>query len=101
MLDKNPSQDYNENLSELMQILQAAPFNSIMYSDPFLKTHFLNKLISKIDVPIIYLDFDLLYGGYITSNIISLPTKLTLHTPTKLEWITILKQILLKIFHLF
>lgn len=97
VLDKNPHQEYDENLSELMKIMELTPLNSVMYSDPFLKAYFLNKLILKINTPIIYLDFDLLYSGYIVSNIISLPQRLTLHRPTRNEWIQTLKTILLKI----
>jgi hypothetical protein len=74
VLDKNPHQEYDENLSELMKIMELIPLNSIIYSDPFLKTYFLNKLILKTNTPIIYLDFDLLYSGYVVSNIISLPS---------------------------
>jgi hypothetical protein len=97
VLDKNPQQEYDENLSELMKITELAPLNSILYSDPFLKTYFLNKLILKTNTPIIYLDFDLLYSGYVVSNIISLPPGLTLYRPTKNEWIQTIKTILLHI----
>lgn len=97
VLDKNPHQEYNENLSELMKIMELIPLNSIIYSDPFLKTYFLNKLILKTNTPIIYLDFDLLYSGYVVSNIISLPPGLTLYRPTRNEWIQTLKTILLHI----
>lgn len=97
VLDKNPHQEYDENLSELMKLMELAPLNSIMYSDPFLKAYFLNKLILKTNTPIIYLDFDLLYSGYVVSNIISLPLELTLYRPTRNEWIQTLKTILLNI----
>jgi hypothetical protein len=97
VLDKNPHQEYNENLSDLMKIMELIPLNSIIYSDPFLKTYFLNKLILKTNTPIIYLDFDLLYSGYVVSNIISLPPGLTLYRPTRNEWIQTLKTILLHI----
>jgi hypothetical protein len=68
-----------------------------MFSDPFLKTIFLNKLILKTNTPIFYLDFDLLYSGYVTSNIISLRNGVTLYRPTKDDWIKTLKTILLKL----
>ena len=68
-----------------------------MFSDPFLKTIFLNKLILKTNTPIFYLDFDLLYSGYVTSNIIFLRNGVTLYCPTKDDWIKTLKTILLKL----
>ena len=96
-LDKNPEQYSDEDLSSIMKIIELNTLNSIMFSDPFLKTIFLNKLILKTNTPILYLDFDLLYSGYITSNIISLRNGVTLYRPTKDDWIKTLKTILLKL----
>src|SRR3989304_323634 len=96
-LDKNPEQYSDENLSSIMKIIELNTLNSIMFSDPFLKTIFLNKLILKTNTPIFYLDFDLLYSGYVTSNIISLRNGVTLYRPTKDDWIKTLKTILLKL----
>lgn len=96
-LDKNPEQYSDEDLSSIMKIIELNTLNSIMFSDPFLKTIFLNKLILKTNTPILYLDFDLLYSGYITSNIISLRDGVTLYRPTKDDWIKTLKTILLKL----
>ncbi len=96
-LDKNPKQYSDEDLSSIMKIIELNTLNSIMFSDPFLKTIFLNKLILKTNTPIFYLDFDLLYSGYVTSNIISLRNGVTLYRPTKDDWIKTLKIILLKL----
>jgi hypothetical protein len=96
-LDKNPEQYSDEDLSSIMKIIELNTLNSIMFSDPFLKTIFLNKLILKTNTPIFYLDFDLLYSGYVTSNIISLRNGVTLYRPTKDDWIKTLKTILLKL----
>ena len=96
-LDKNPEQYSDEDLSSIMKIIELNTLNSIMFSDPFLKTIFLNKLILKTNTPVFYLDFDLLYSGYITSNIISLRNGVTLYRPTKDDWNKTLKTILLKL----
>jgi hypothetical protein len=96
-LDKNPKQYSDEDLSSITKIFELNTLNSIMFSDPFLKTIFLNKLILKTNTPIFYLDFDLLYSGYVTSNIISLRNGVTLYRPTKDDWIKTLKTILLKL----
>jgi len=96
-LDKNPEQYSDEYLSSIMKIIELNTLNSIMFSDPFLKTIFLNKLILKTNTPIFYLDFDLLNSGYVTSNIISLRNGVTLYRPTKDDWIKTLKTILLKL----
>ena len=96
-MNKNPEQYSDEDFSSIMKIIELNTLNSIMFSGPFLKTIFLNKLILKTNTPIFYLDFDLLYSGYITSNIISLRNGVTLYPPTKEDWIKTLKTILLKL----
>jgi len=96
-LDKNPKQYSDEDLSCLMEFIELNTMNSIMFSDPFLKIIFLNKLMLKTNIPIFYLDFDLLYSGYVTSNIISLRNGVTLYRPTKEDWIKTLKTILQKL----
>ena len=96
-MDKNPKQYSDEDLSCLMEIIELNTLNSIMFSDPFLKIVFLNKLMLKTNIPIFYLDFDLLYSGYVTSNIISLRNGVTLYRPTKEDWIKTLKTILQKL----
>lgn len=56
MLDKNHKQ-------KIFDHIQKKPFNLIFTQQPFLKQVFLQKL-TTIEIPIIYLDFDLLYSGY-------------------------------------
>ena len=94
-LDKNPEQYSDEDFSSIMKIIELNSLNSIMFSDPFLKTIFLNELILKTNIPIFYLDFDLLYSGYVASDIISLRNGVTLYRPTKDDWIKTFKTILL------
>lgn len=96
-MDKNPKQYSDEDLSCLMEIIELNTLNSIMFSDPFLKIVFLNQLMLKTNTPIFYLDFDLLYSGYVTSNIISLRNGATLYRPTKENWIKTFKTILQKL----
>jgi len=96
-LNKNPEQYSDEDFSRIMKIIESDTLNSIMCYDSFLKTIFLNKLILTTNTPIFYLDFDLLYSGYVISNIISLRNGVTLYSPTKGDWIKTLKTILLKL----
>ena len=67
-------------------ILEQNVLNSIIYSDPYVKTVFFIKLVDWLDLPIIYLDFDLLYSGYVTAKIISKHDKLELFQPTRDNW---------------
>jgi hypothetical protein len=94
VLDKNPEIYSDDSLSELMKIFEINPLNSIMFSDSFLKTVFLNKIIQATNNKIYYLDFDLLYSGYITSNIISKNNRVFLYQPTKNDLLEIFKKIL-------
>ena len=97
VLDKNPDLDDTQNLSEFIKILETTPLNLIMHSDPFLKISFLNKVILTTNFPVIYLDFDLLYSGYVTSKIISPSQGITLYQPNRNELLQTIKMILLEI----
>ena len=81
VLDKNPKKKPNDNLDDIKNVIEQTTLNSIMYSDPFLKTTFLTRLISTLDIPIIYLDFDLLYSGYVAANVLPLNQNVTLIQP--------------------
>jgi len=93
VLDKNPK----KNLTDFKELLELHTLNLIMHSNPFLKTNFLNKIISTTNNPVIFLDFDLLFSGYISSHIISQSQNLTLYQPTRKNWLEITKTILLNL----
>ena len=97
MLDKNPQQNQIQKYSDLSKILEKNTFNSILYSDPFLKAVFLKEIIPEINSPIIFLDFDLLFSGYLISGSISKPNNLFLFQPNKENWQESLKEIFKKL----
>ena len=68
--------------------------NSISFDDAITKTYFFHKLISAVGIPTIYLDFDLLYSGYVASNILPQSENLRLYQPSEQTWNTLLVQIL-------
>lgn len=70
LLDKNPSQVSNEVFLKVKSEFSDKNPNFILSSKPFIKLEFLNSLIDSYDIPIIYLDFDLLYTGYVSSGMI-------------------------------
>ncbi len=94
VLDKNPKLFSDDTLSEIIKIFELNPLNSIMFSNPILKTVFLNKITQVSNYPIYYLDYDLLYSGYLTSNIIPKNNKVVLFQPTENDFLEILKKIL-------
>ena len=97
MLDKNPESIPNDNFNNIKKIIQQNTINSITYTEPFLQTVFLSNLIPLIKNPVIYLDFDLLFSGYIASGTISSNSSVTLLQPTRSNWDEMLKTILKQI----
>ena len=94
MLDKNPEQDFE---LKIKPILEKNNLNSVLCDEPFLKASFLEKIIEKSDVPIHYLDFDLLYSGFISGEILSKKENLHLYRPISNEFQNTLKIVLEKI----
>ena len=85
-------------MSKIIQpVLAKKPINLIAYSDPYAKTVLMKELIGESNDKIIYLDFDLLFSGYIHSNIISKSENLSLFQVEKRTWENILQQTLLEI----
>ena len=66
MLSKNPEQVN----SKIENILEQNLINIIYYENSFAKAKFLTKTIEKWDIPTFYLDFDLLYSGYVKANMV-------------------------------
>jgi hypothetical protein len=70
VLDKNPNWILDNDLVQLKnEFLDKNP-NIILCSEPFVKSEFLNRLIDSTTFPVIFLDFDLLYSGYVISGMI-------------------------------
>jgi len=97
VLDKNPDQSSLIGISEAKNYLNENTLTSVLCSEPFTKAAFLSKLIDDIDMPVIYLDFDLLYSGYVNSEMIPNNTNVSLFVPSKDDWNQILKKVLLMI----
>ena len=66
LLSKNPEQVN----SKIENILEQNLLNIIYYENSFAKAKFLTKTIEKWDIPTFYLDFDLLYSGYVKANMV-------------------------------
>ena len=77
MLSKNPEQVN----SKIESILEQNLINIIYYENSFAKAKFLTKTIEKWDTPTFYLDFDLLYSGYVKANMVPTLKNVTLLWP--------------------
>jgi len=81
----------------IQSILEKKPINLLAYSDPYAKTILIKELINESNSKIIYLDFDLLFSGYIHSKLIPKSENLHLFQIQKQTWEEILQQTLLEI----
>ena len=86
MLDKSPDQILDSKLVHIQNKFKEKVPNIVLCSEPFHKAEFLNKLINSVENPIIFVDMDLLYTGYIESGIIQKKSNLTIFYPTKENW---------------
>lgn len=93
VLDKNPEQILDTELIHMKNEFSNKNPNIILCSEPFLKAEFLNELIDSIKYPIIFLDFDLLYSGYIISEMIKKNDKVEIYRPSKADWKKIISEI--------
>lgn len=92
-MDKNPEQILDTELIYVRNEFSNKNPNIILCSEPFLKAEFLNELINSIKCPIIFLDFDLLYSGYIVSEMIKKNDKVKIYHPNKADWKKIISEI--------
>ncbi len=97
VLDKNPEQILDNNLVQIKTELSKKNPNLILCTKPFLKTEFLNRLIESCSFPIIFLDFDLLYSGYVFSGMIKKNEKVKIFHSNKNNWEKDLNEIIKQI----
>lgn len=69
MLDKNPEQFLND-ISNIIDEFSKNNPNIVLTYEPFLKSQFLIELMNLEDISVIFLDFDLLYSGYVLSGMV-------------------------------
>ena len=86
MLNKSPDIILDDNLEYIQSEFKKNIPNLILSSNSFHKIEFLNKIISSTKNPIIFVDMDLLYSGYIESKIIQHKENLTIFQPNNLNW---------------
>ncbi len=93
-LDKNLDGDF---ASRIRAVLGRESFSSVLCSEPLLKASFLDCVIGVADVPVHYLDFDLLYSGLVASGMLQKRKNLRVYRPAGPELQGTLKAVLEKI----
>ena len=96
VLDKNPEIILDDNLEKIQNEFRKNVPSLVLCSDSFHKIEFLNKLINSVENPIIFVDMDLLYSGYIESKMIQKRENLVIFQPNKLNWEKELSEIITK-----
>ena len=96
VLDKNPEIILDDNLEKIQNEFRKNVPSLVLCSDSFDKIEFLNKLINSVENPIIFVDMDLLYSGYIESKMIQKRENLVIFQPNKLNWEKELSEIIIK-----
>ena len=97
LLDKNPETNLNDNLEYFQNEFKKNVPSLVLCSNSFHKIEFLNKIIISEKNPIIFVDMDLLYSGYIESKMIEQKENLMIFRPNKLDWKERLSDIICKI----
>jgi len=97
VLDKSPEIISDENLEYIQNEFKKNIPNLILCSNSFHKIEFLNKIIRPTKNPIIFVDMDLLYSGYIESKMIQEKENLMIFQPSNLNWKEKLSEIITKI----
>lgn len=96
-MDKNPEQVLDINLPDIQNEFEKNIPNIILCSESFHKIEFLNKLINSNDNPIIFVDMDLLYTGYVKSGMIQQKNNVEIFSPNKANWTEELSEIITKV----
>jgi hypothetical protein len=97
VLDKSPEIISDENLEYIQNEFKKNIPNLILCSNSFHKIEFLNKIIISTKNPIIFVDMDLLYSGYIESKMIQEKENLMIFQPNNLNWKEKLSEIITKV----
>ena len=97
MLVKNPEQIIDDDLKQIQIKFEQNNPNIILFSKSFHKIEFLNRLINSTEEPIIIVDMDLLYSGYIQSGMIQKKDNVMIFCLDKTNWEKKLSEIISKV----
>jgi len=97
VLDKSPEQVVDNDLTQIQIKFEQNNPNIILCSEPFHKAEFLNRLINSTEDPVIIVDMDLLFSGYVQSGMIQKKENVVIFCPEKTNWEKKLSEIISKV----
>ena len=68
----------------------------VFYNDPYTKIKFVNEIINSYKIPILYVDFDLLFSGYYESGLISKIPNIDIFHPNEENYLEIISEVIKK-----
>lgn len=97
VLNKSPEQILDNSLTHIQNEFGKNIPSIVLCSDTFHKAEFLNRLINSSESPIIFVDMDLLYTGYVESGMIQKKNNVIIFHPNKTSWREKLSEIISKV----
>jgi len=97
VLNKSPEQILDNSLTHIKNEFGKNIPSIVLCSDTFHKAEFLNRLINSSESPIIFVDMDLLYTGYVESGMIQKKNNVIIFHPNKASWREKLSEIISKV----
>ena len=97
VLDKSPERILDNDLTHIKKEFEKNLPNILLFSEPFEKSSFLDKLITSVEDSIIFVDMDLLYTGYVESGMTRKKGNVELYQPNKENWEKDLSKIINKV----
>lgn len=97
VLDKSPELILDNNFEHIKNEFESNIPSLVLCSEPFHKAEFLYRLMNSIEIPIIYVDLDLLYTGYVESGMIKKKNNMIIFYPEKENWEKKLAEIISKV----
>ena len=97
MLDKSPERILDNDLTHIKKEFEKNLPNILLFSEPFEKSSFLDKLITSVEDSIIFVDMDLVYTGYVESGMTRKKGNVELYQPNKENWEKDLSKIINKV----
>lgn len=98
MLDKSSNKVLDRDVGQIQEKLEKQVLNFILCSNSFHKIELINKLIKISQIPVIVIDFDFLYTGYVESKMIEKNDNLVIFNPdNEKSWNKKLVEIITKI----
>ena len=70
--------------------------NLVFYHNPYTKIKFVNEIIISYKIPILYVDFDLLFSGYYQSQLISGKSNIEIFHPSEQNLLQIILELIKK-----